>query len=142
MNVNIMLNNTINSGDELYWLVLTVLMTALFWVPYIINRIIENGLITALRTPKPDSPPKAQWANRMMRAHENAVENLVLFAPLVLAVHMLGQSSATTLLACQVYFFARLSHYVVYSAGIPYLRTVAFFIGAVAQFGLAIELLV
>ena len=26
---------------ELYWLVLTILMTGLFWVPYILQRILE-----------------------------------------------------------------------------------------------------
>ncbi len=142
MNVNIMMNDTLNSNSELFWLVLTVLMTSLLWVPYIVNRIVENGLIKALSNPKPDAPPKALWASRMMHAHDNAVENLVLFAPLVLSVHVLGQSSATTLLASQVYFFARLSHYAVYSFGVPYLRTVAFFIGAVAQLVLAVTLLV
>lgn len=32
---------------ELYWLIMTLLMTALFWVPYIFNRIIEQGLVLA-----------------------------------------------------------------------------------------------
>ncbi len=33
-----------------------------------------------------DTTPKAKWARRMMKAHRNAVENLVIFAPLVLAL--------------------------------------------------------
>ena len=49
------------------------------------------------------------------RAHANAVENLVIFAP-----------AAT---ACALYFFSRLVHYVTYTAGIPGLRTLAFFGG-------------
>jgi uncharacterized MAPEG superfamily protein len=31
--------------------------------------------------------------------------------------------------AAEVYFFARLTHYVVYAAGIPVLRTLAYFVG-------------
>ena len=29
---------------ELFWLVLTVAMTGLFWVPYILDRIMARGL--------------------------------------------------------------------------------------------------
>ena len=35
-------------SSELYWLVLTLLMTALFWLPYILNRMLEQGIGTAL----------------------------------------------------------------------------------------------
>lgn len=33
---------------ELFWLTATVLMTALMWMPYILNRIAVRGLIGAL----------------------------------------------------------------------------------------------
>ena len=33
---------------ELYWLTLTALMTALFWVPYVLNRMVMNGLLGTL----------------------------------------------------------------------------------------------
>jgi uncharacterized MAPEG superfamily protein len=39
-----------------------------------------------------------------------------------------------------VYFFARLAHYVIYTLGLPLLRTVAFFIGFVSQMVLAMTL--
>jgi hypothetical protein len=29
---------------ELYWLTLTVLMTALFWVPYFLDRVAVRGM--------------------------------------------------------------------------------------------------
>ncbi len=28
---------------ELYWLVLTTIMTGVFWLPYIVNRVMELG---------------------------------------------------------------------------------------------------
>ncbi|MGK0442560.1 MAG: putative MAPEG superfamily protein [Pseudohongiellaceae bacterium] len=118
---------------ELFWLILTVAMTAVLWVPYIINRIIEHGLLPALRNPKPDEPPKAGWANRLMQAHSNAVENLVVFAPLVLILNFMGVSSDATIAAAVIYFWARLAHVIIYTFGIPYLRTVAFFTAFVAQ---------
>jgi len=127
---------------EIYWLTLTIVITALFWVPYILNRIAEHQLIPALRNPNRDARPQSQWANRMMYAHENAVENLVLFAPLAIMVQFLGVSSETTSLAAMVYFFTRVAHYVLYTFGIPYLRTAAFFVGFLAQMTLAYAILV
>jgi len=125
---------------DLFWLTSTVTMTALFWIPYILNRLKEHGVWPALRNPQPDLRPEATWAERMMRAHTNAVENLVIFAPLVLALHATGTSTPTTASACMVYFFARLAHYVIYTLGLPLLRTVAFAIGFVSQMVLAMTL--
>lgn len=127
--------------EHVFWLVLTVMMSGLFWLPYIVNRIIENGLWKALRNPNPDLPPTAQWADRMRHAHSNAVENLVIFVPLVLCLEVIGFKSEMTILACQCYFFARFSHYVIYTFGIPLLRTVAFFIGVLAQWVLGASIL-
>ena len=126
---------------EFYWLVLSVILTGSLWIPYIINRILENGLIPALQNPKPDEPPKAAWANRLMHAHYNAVENLVVFAPLVCVLQIMSVSSTTTILATKIYFWTRLAHVVIYTFGIPYLRTIAFFIGFLAQLVLAYNIL-
>ena len=126
---------------ELFWLVAAATMTALMWVPYIINRIGEHGVWPALSNPQPDIRPKAQWAERLMRAHANAVENLVVFAPLVLAVQTTGSATAGTASACMVYFFARLAHVVIYTAAVPLARTVAFLVGFFAQMVLAATLL-
>ena len=128
-------------NHEIFWLVATIAMTAVFWLPYILNRIIEEGLISAIKNPKPDAPPKAAWAARMVKAHNNAVENLVIFAPLVILVQITNSSSEMTLMACQVYFHARLAHFLIYSLGIPYFKTIAFFIGFLAQMALAYILL-
>jgi uncharacterized MAPEG superfamily protein len=126
---------------ELYWLVLTTVMTSLFWIPYILQRILENGALPALLDPQGLTHMSAPWAQRMMRAHQNAVENLVIFAPLVLALHVTGASTAITTTACIVYFFARAAHFVIYTLAIPLLRTVAFIAGFGAQIVLALTLL-
>ena len=131
----------IDLTPELYWLTLTLLMTGLFWVPYILNRMKEQGIFPAIWNPDPDKRPKAQWAERMMRAHENAIENLVIFAPLVLLVHVTGTSSGITLLACKVYFFVRAAHYLLYSFRVPLFRTLAFLIGFCAQITLVLAVL-
>lgn len=128
-------------STELFWLTLTTMMTALIWMPYIVNRLIEHSPWPALMNPQPDLRPKAQWAERIMRAHDNAVENLVIFAPLVLIVQMTGSATTATATACMIYFFARLSHLLLYALGVPFFRTVAFFIGFLCQMVLGLSIL-
>ena len=128
-------------SSEIYWLTLTVLMTGLFWVPYILNRMFEMGIWAAISNPNSDTTPRAVWAKRMMHAHSNAVENLVIFAPLVIAVHIVGTGNELTAIAVKAYFFVRLIHFVGYSAGIPLIRTVMFLIGVVCQIILALAIL-
>lgn len=82
--------------SELYWLTATTVMTGLLWLPYIVNRVIELGPPSLALFPPPDPPPRAPWAARAIRAHMNAVENLVVFAPLALSIHMTGSASRVT----------------------------------------------
>lgn len=128
-------------SSEVYWLILTILMTSLFWVPYIINRMIEQGLLIAIWDRYGLTDTKKDWANRMMQAHKNAVENLVVFAPLVILIQITGMNSTTTANACIVYFFARLTHYFVFTFSIPLLRVVTFIIAFGSQLVLALTLL-
>ena len=120
-------------SSELYWLTLTVILTGLLWVPYILDRMMVRGLMGALGNPSPDDMPQSPWAQRLQRAHINAVENLVIFATLVLTLQVMKHSTASTAIACAVYFWARLAHALTYWAGIPVLRTLAFTIGFLAQ---------
>jgi uncharacterized MAPEG superfamily protein len=120
-------------SKEIFWLVLTVAMTGLFWVPYIFDRIMVRGLMGAMANPSPNEKAQSGWAERMMAAHTNAVENLAIFAPLVLVTQALGITTAVTAFACALYFWSRLAHVVVYTLGIPGLRTLSFVGGFVAQ---------
>lgn len=126
---------------ELFWLTLTALLTALIWVPYILNRLGEVGILPAIMDSNADTTPTALWAKRLMRAHANAVENLVIFAPLALTIHVLQISSALTVTAAATYFFARVTHVVVYALGIPVVRTLSFALGVCCQVVLALEIL-
>ena len=111
---------------EIFWLTLSVVLTGLLWLPYIVDRIMVRGLMGALDNPKPKAKPQSDWAQRLYFAHTNAVDNLVLFAPLVLILDSRNISTTTTAIACAVYFWARLVHAVVYAAGITVLRSLAF----------------
>ena len=120
-------------SKELLWLTLTVALTGLLWIPYIIDRAQVRGLWAALDNPKPGDTPQSPWAMRLYFAHSNAVENLVVFAPLVLILDSLNISTWATVIACAVFFWARLAHAILYALGVPVLRTVAFTVGFICQ---------
>lgn len=127
---------------ELFWLALTATMTGLFWIPYILNRAARRGIPGAFLTPKMEEPSvEAEWAQRARRAHANAVENLVVFAALVLTAHLAGVSNSTTAAAAAVYFWARLGHYVVLTLGVPYARTAIWTVSWVAEMVIAWQVL-
>jgi len=112
---------------ELLYLTLTALMTALLFFPYVLNRSMVWGLSDTVGYP--DNPkPLSPWAERAKKAHYNAVENLVVFAAVVLVAHALNKSGGAIASAAMVYFWARLVHYLVYTFGIPWLRTLAFLV--------------
>ena len=125
---------------ELFWLTLTVILTGILWIPYTINRYQIRGLSGAMANPSRADKPQSEWANRLMFAHDNAVENLVLFAPLVLILNAIDYSSKWTVLACAVYFWSRVAHLIVYAMGIPVFRTLAFTVGFLAQAVLALAI--
>ena len=101
----------------------------------------EQGMWNALYEQHGETKALSPWAERMMRAHQNAVENLVLFASLVLLLYALEISTETTVLACEVYFFARAAHYIVFTLGILLLRVIIFLIGFSCQLYLVMKVI-
>ena len=109
--------------------------------PYILDRIAKWGLMEAVAYPANPKPP-SPWAQRMMKAHDDAVENLVVFAALVLAAHALGVSNSAIATASVVYFWARVVHLAAYTFAIPpWVRTLAFAVGFCAQATIAWQIL-
>jgi uncharacterized MAPEG superfamily protein len=111
----------------LQWLALTALMTGIMSLPYVTGRIGAIGVGGAMANPTEELVAKQPlWVRRGKAAHYNAVENLVVFATLVLiAQDMNIAARPNVVFASALYFFARLAHYIVYSLGIPGLRTAA-----------------
>lgn len=125
---------------ELFWLALTVILTGLLWIPYILNRIQIRGMAGTMANPSRNDKAQSEWANRLMFAHDNAVENLVIFAALVLILNAADYSTKWTVLACAVFFWSRLGHIIVYTLGLPFLRTVFFLMGFAAEAVLALAI--
>lgn len=110
---------------ELKMLSWVTVLTLLMWLPYILAHIANVGLIPAL-TYKGDGTPLPDWAARAKKAHYNAIENLVPFAILLLVAHSMNLSNEATVSSATAYFWLRLAHYVVYTLGIPFGRTLTF----------------
>ncbi|MBT8450579.1 MAG: MAPEG family protein [Deltaproteobacteria bacterium] len=128
--------------SALEWLAASALMTALFWIPYILERMVALGILGALKPVDPeDELRQALWARRAKRGHYNAVENLVIFATLVLVAFSMGKGEEPSILAAtQVYFWARLVHFPAITFGFPGIRTVAFLAGFGAQIAVALRI--
>lgn len=125
---------------ELTYLTWVALLTAVLWVPYILNMVSVRGLLDAVGYPA-DAKPMAPWAERLKSAHYNAVENLVVFGTLVLVAHAASVSSGATATACAVYFWARVVHAIAYTFAIPWVRTLAFAVGWVCMIVLGAQIL-
>jgi len=113
---------------ELYYLALVAAFTASLWIPYILNELMQNRLTDAVGYP--DSPLKfSPWAERLKKAHYNAIENLAPFGAVVLVANAIGVSNEATAGAAMVFFWARVVHALCYTFAIPWLRTIAFVVG-------------
>jgi uncharacterized MAPEG superfamily protein len=81
------------------------------------------------------------FAGRARRAHLNMLESLPLFIALVLIAQVAGRANAITMLGAHLFFWGRLAHWVIYLAGIPWLRTLAWAVSVVGLILIFIQLL-
>lgn len=125
------------------YLILSGILTVLMWTPYILARVFVWGLPTFLNNyPKNfpvEQPEPPLWAERSKRAHLNMVETMPAFIAVVLgaSVTMSGQPTEAIGQAAAVFFFARIVHTIVYTLGLPYLRTPSYLVswGAILFIG-------
>jgi uncharacterized MAPEG superfamily protein len=127
-------------SPELKYLVLVCVLTGLLWVPYILNEILVRGVVDAVGYPE-HPKPLAPWAQRLKAAHYNAVENLVVFAPLVLVAQAEGIHAPAIATAACGYFWARVVHAAAYTLAVPWVRTLAFVAGVAMQLWIAVTVL-
>ncbi|OWW00116.1 hypothetical protein ATY81_25310 [Rhizobium sp. R72] len=86
--------------------------------------------------------PATGAARRAVRAHQNLVENALPFATVVLAAQALHLSTPLTQGAAIIFVVARVVHALVYIAGIPGIRTLAWLAGVAATAVIASALVI
>lgn len=119
-------------APELTWLVWSVALAFVQVVVAAAGALFQVGLPT-LASSREDMPQLTGWAGRMQRAHRNMIENLVLFAALVLIAVVADKTNGITLMGAQVFFWARLVYVGVYGLGIAWLRTGVWFVSVVGM---------
>jgi uncharacterized MAPEG superfamily protein len=106
------------------YLIWSVALTFVLVLIAVSGAILEFGL-PKIAGNREGIPELTGWERRAACAHRNMLENLILFAVLVLVAHVTGVHNGMTLLGAQLFFWGRVAHAVIYIAGIPWVRTAA-----------------
>jgi len=114
-------------------LTLLVWATALAVVQVLVavtGAFTQVGLIKLVGN-RDDMPKFIGWVGRAERAHLNVLQSLVLFAVLVLVAVVTNRTNDVTLLGAQLFFWGRVAYAAIYLAGLPWLRTLSWFVSVI-----------
>ena len=117
---------------ELMYLLYSVLLT---FVQVLIAAAAANQVVglTTLAGNREGLPELTGFAGRARRAHLNMIENMVLFTALVLIATAAGKANAMTAMGAMIFFWGRLAYAVIYVIGMPWLRTLAWFVSVIGM---------
>ncbi|AWH24749.1 MAPEG family protein [Stenotrophomonas sp. YAU14D1_LEIMI4_1] len=101
----------------------------------------ERGLKWNASARDGQNVPLGALAARLARAQANFFETFPFFAAAAIAVVLSGRSSEHTVLAAQVYFWARVVYLPLYASGVPYVRSLVWVVSIVAVLSLVLALL-
>jgi uncharacterized MAPEG superfamily protein len=118
---------------DLWMLVWTALLALALPTIYVVGRTITPGGTAWAFGNRDTALAVPPWAARAERAHRNLTENLAPFVALVLVAHVTGRANATTALGATLFFWGRVAHVAVYTAGIVYLRTAVFAVAILGE---------
>ena len=114
---------------ELIMLIYASILLLIQLVFQVLAGIYQNRLGYTL-SPRDDLSNDAGIPGRIERAYYNMLETFPVFAALVLTVQVSESWSTLTALGVQLYFWGRVFYVPAYVAGIPFLRTVIWFVAA------------
>lgn len=130
-------------STELIYLVLTALLAATMWIPYVVgvNMYPAAGQEEFLRPPDLGAYPA--WVHRAHRAHLNLIEQALPFAIVVLIAAYLGVSTPVTAFAAAAFFWLRVVHAVGMISGTARFptRPIIFTAGWLAVVAIGVEVL-
>jgi uncharacterized MAPEG superfamily protein len=127
-------------SPDLYYLLMSAVLCFVQMLIAATGANTQVGL-PALAGNREGLPEIVGWAGRARRAHLNMLENLVLFSSLVLIAAVAGKANATTAMGAMIFFWARLAYALIYLIGIPWLRTLAWFVSVIGMVMIAWVLL-
>lgn len=125
---------------DLWMLVATGLLSAVIPLIYAVGRFkVPGGFAWAFGN-RDTSLEVAPWVARAVRAHQNLTENLAPFAILVLAAQVAGKANEATAVGAALFFYGRVAHVLIYTAGWIYLRTAVFLVAAAGEILILLQL--
>lgn len=125
---------------ELQYLIFAVFLLLIQMVLQTVAGLMANGFM-GLAGSRDDEVLTTGIGGRFERAYYNMLETFPVFAALVLVIQVTGSWTATTALAVQVYFWARVVYVPAYVLGVPFIRTVVWLVSMVGILMLAWPLL-
>lgn len=127
---------------DLWMLVWSCVLALVLPNVYVVALIAQpRGLAWGLGNRDQAFAGEPAWGVRGRKAHANLVENLLVFAALVLAAHASGRANEWTALGSQLFFWGRVAHVATYLAGLVPWRTLAFAVAVTGEWLIAIQLL-
>ena len=124
-------------NTEMTMLVYAVALLMLLVVIQAAAGIRAQGAITMANN-RDNLPEPKTFQARTKRIVDNHREGLTMFAPLVLVAMFMNLSNNATVLGAQMFFYGRVAHAIIYLAGWPLVRPMAW---AVSMAGTLLVLL-
>lgn len=124
---------------DLKMLLAVSILSLLHFMPYFFAYLKHWG-ISGIVSNRENMPELPGWANRALAAQQNLNENLIHFSIIVLIVHVLGLSNEMSALGATIFFYSRLVYWLVYIAGIIWVRTMAFMAGLIGEVMIIMQL--
>jgi len=124
-------------GVEFTYLVWAIALTVVQAMVPAMGTILQNGPVKMAGN-RHDLPPTHGWTERAQR---NMLENMIPFTALVLVAHMTGSLNEATATGAMLFFWARVAFAVVYTVGIPWIRTAIWGVSMVGMLMIFIELI-
>jgi uncharacterized MAPEG superfamily protein len=117
---------------DMQMLLWTAILCVLQAFPYTLALIVKAGLMGAAGYPQPGEDVLPDWAKRAKRSHLNLVENIAPFAIIVLVTQAINGANDATALGAMIFFWSRVVMAAGHIHGIPFVRTVAWFVSLAA----------
>jgi len=115
---------------ELHMLVWSTALLIVLVLVQALAGIQGQGLVAQMG-PRDDQPAPKKYHARMLRVVDNHREGLIMFAPLVLVAAIAQISNQWTELGAQLFFYSRVIHALLYIAGVPMVRPLAWTVGVI-----------
>ena len=125
---------------ELQYLIFTVFLLILQMILQAGAGFVANGLM-GLAGSRDDEVLAEGVGGRFERAYYNMLETFPVFVALVLIIQVTEAWTPTSAFAVQLYFWARVVYIPLYIIGIPFLRTLVWFVSMIGIVMLAWPLL-